>query len=84
MDLECSLCGSNNPTLKHILNGCYTALQQGRYTWRHDKILKCITTCLKNWIVNLSSRMVVESGIVSLFTTFVKEGEKGIGKKKKE
>ena len=32
----CSLCSSSQPTTKHILTGCTTTLDQGRYTWRHD------------------------------------------------
>ena len=26
-------------TTQHILNGCKVALNQGRYTWRHDSVL---------------------------------------------
>ena len=33
-------------TLNHILNGCRKALDQGRYTWRHDGILNYIANCL--------------------------------------
>ena len=36
---KCPLCGSVWPTTAHILNGCFTALHQGRYTWRHVSIL---------------------------------------------
>jgi hypothetical protein len=36
-----------NPTLKHILNGCYVFLRQGRFTWRHNNVLKDITPGLK-------------------------------------
>ena len=35
----CLLCGENG-TLNHILAGCKVALSQGRYKWRHDKVLK--------------------------------------------
>ena len=35
----CPLCGKNG-TLNHILSGCKVALQQGRYTWRHDRVLR--------------------------------------------
>ena len=38
-DSKCDLCGSINPTVLHILNACPTALNQGRYTWRHDSVL---------------------------------------------
>ena len=36
---KCLLCSYVPPTTAHILNGCYTALHQGRYTWRHDSVL---------------------------------------------
>ena len=29
-------------TLNHILNGCPVALAQGRYKWRHDKVLRIL------------------------------------------
>ena len=40
----CPLCCSNQPTTNHILTGCSTALNQGRYrgryTWHHDSVLQ--------------------------------------------
>ena len=38
---KCKLCGQEG-TLLHILTGCKVALQQGRYKWRHDKVLSKI------------------------------------------
>lgn len=35
---SCKLCSSNG-MLVHILRGCKTRLTQGRYRWRHDKVL---------------------------------------------
>jgi len=35
---KCPHC-SQRETLFHILNGCKTALDQGRYTWRHDSLV---------------------------------------------
>ena len=35
-DSKCSLCGCNLPTVHHILSGCPIALDQSRYSWRHD------------------------------------------------
>jgi len=31
------LCGDLSPTVLHILNECTVALNQLRYTWRHDQ-----------------------------------------------
>ena len=36
---SCYLCGGMG-TLNHILSGCPVALEQGRYKWRHDKVLR--------------------------------------------
>ena len=38
---KCALCGNRDSTL-HTLSGCKVALEQGRYTWRHDNIIKYI------------------------------------------
>ncbi len=39
---NCKLCVNNRRTIQHILSGCPVSLQQGRYTWRHNKVLKQI------------------------------------------
>ena len=45
-DPSCKLCGGT-ATLAHILSGCKTALQQGRYRWRHDKVLQTLADILE-------------------------------------
>ena len=45
---KCPLCSSTRPTTTHILNGCPAALQQGRFTWHHDSVLKSIFIHLKD------------------------------------
>ena len=49
-DPSCPLCGSSQATSLHILNGCPTALNQGRYTWRHDSVLNSIASVIKSEI----------------------------------
>ena len=39
---KCRLCGRQETT-NHILSSCPIALEQGRYTYRHNQILKIIT-----------------------------------------
>ena len=39
---NCKLCVVNPGTIQHILSGCPESLEQGRYTWRHGKVLKQI------------------------------------------
>ena len=43
MSDRCSFCG-NIQTLAHILSNCTVALDQGRFTWRHDSVLKSIVS----------------------------------------
>ena len=43
----CPLCNSPYPTTAHILNSCQEALNQGRFTWRHDSVLNCLTSLVK-------------------------------------
>jgi hypothetical protein len=57
----CAGCRKPNPTLKHVLNGCTVFLNQGRFTWRHDRVLDDIYKGIKEKIVsiraqNMSSR----------------------------
>ena len=44
----CPLCSSPSCTLAHITNFCPVALNQGRYTWRHDSVLSYITHFVKS------------------------------------
>ena len=48
MDPRCPLCGNRQPTIHHILSNCSEALQQGRYTWRHDCALKVLARGIKD------------------------------------
>ena len=41
-DPSCSLCGHKQATVHHILSNSQIALEQGRYTWRHDSALKSL------------------------------------------
>ena len=43
---KCKLCGGKG-TLLHLLNWCPVALQQGRFTYRHNSILSCIVRRLQ-------------------------------------
>ena len=38
-DPSCPLCNGRQ-TVEHVLSSCRTALTQGRYTWRHNQVLK--------------------------------------------
>ena len=43
-DARCGLCDNDRATLRHILSSCPVALKEGRYTWRHDQVLKQIAS----------------------------------------
>lgn len=44
-DDKCSLCGAVE-TLNHVLTACKVALSSGRYTWRHNQVLKKLVEAL--------------------------------------
>ena len=44
----CPLCSCPNGTLAHIINFCPVALNQGRFTWRHDSILNFLFGQIKS------------------------------------
>ena len=48
----CPLCHSNQ-TLGHVVAGCKSSLEQGRYTWRHDSILNIIANILSRFCKNV-------------------------------
>ena len=46
MSANYKLCG-NTQTLLHVLAGCKTMLEQGRYTWRHNCVLNHLETYIR-------------------------------------
>ena len=59
---KCKVCGEEG-TLQHILAGCKVALHQGRYKWRHDKVLKKIAESIEKRIkINNNARVEIETG----------------------
>ncbi|CAM4720493.1 unnamed protein product [Leuciscus chuanchicus] len=45
-DPACPLC-QTPATLRHILTSCKTSLSQGRYTWRHNQVLRQLAAILE-------------------------------------
>lgn len=45
-DPSCLLC-LGGALLKHILSGCKVNLSQGRFSWRTNKVLKCLAAANK-------------------------------------
>ena len=68
---KCKICGGEG-TLNHILAGCKASLAQGRYKWRHDKVLGELGHLVKGKIDNNRTEIRKEKQFIG----FVKEGEK--------
>ena len=68
----CALCGEECTT-SHILAGCPLSLQQGRYTWRHNRVLRVILHGLQEEVSARSENPV--SGSPSHNIRFVRQGE---------
>ena len=69
-DPTCSVCLAKPASLCHVLSTCKTSLTQGRYTWRHDKVLSVLVGEITNFIN--SGRVRVARQTIS----FVKEGSR--------
>lgn len=65
---KCKLC-SNHETLLHTLNNCSISLNQGRYTWRHNSILRHILTNLKGLIGTENNDVLIFSDLSGFTTT---------------
>ena len=71
--LECGLCGKEKASVSHILAGCQKALQSGRYTYRHNAVLRVIAYEIQAFInkVKKEEQKVAKDRILN----FAKEGE---------
>ena len=72
---SCSLCNKRRATAAHILSNCFVALNQDRYTWRHDNVLAVIHKGLVG-IVNKPNRVHKRSNSKVSTLVFVKGGKK--------
>lgn len=73
-DPECALCFMP-ANLRHILTACKTSLTQGRYTWRHNQVLKNLASALEDKRAATNS-LPPPAASHPLWTTFVREGAK--------
>ena len=82
---KCKLCGWKQ-TLKHITSGCRKALNQGRFTFRHDNILAYIADSLDrskcDFYIDIPDHQTAAAGTVppSLTVTNLKPDVVIIGK----
>jgi hypothetical protein len=71
-DETCTLC-SFVCSLRHILSGCKVSLSQGRYTWRHNQVLKCLAEAVDDKRGEANSSAASKEGRQ---INFVHQGEK--------
>ena len=69
---SCFLCRKSICTSAHVSGACKIALHQGRFSFRHDKVLCELVVILKNF---LSSYKPNKSSVIN-FINFVREGKK--------
>ena len=73
-DSSCPLCSNTPCTARHILAGCKVALDQGRYTYRHDKVLAVIREVISLSVARANKGLTVPSKPP---IQFVRDGSKG-------
>ena len=78
-EADCSLCSVKVCTTAHVLSGCKVALSQGRYTFRHDSILRALHNSLSKFLFSMSPVKACRS----LSSCFVKQGKRFCSSKKK-
>ena len=72
---NCNLCTSKQCTIHHILVGCSFALNDTRYTWRHDSVLKVIGSGLRQHIGVINAREC-SVRVPHISHSFVRPGQK--------
>lgn len=65
---------SSSATLRDILTGCKVSLSQGRYTWRHNQVLKCLAAAIELKRISTNSTPLITSTKDMLF---IQAGEQG-------
>ena len=73
---SCRLCDHPQCTVHHILSNCRSALESGRYTWRHDSVLLTLKDPLEARIQAVNSVKPRDTLPPPLQKSFVKAGEK--------
>ena len=69
----CTLCSKEVCTTGHILGACKVALQQGRYTFRHDTVSHQVIEALQTFISNIKEGVPISAKSSIMF---VKKGAK--------
>ncbi len=78
-DSSCALCQKSICTIPHILGACNFALKQGRFTFRHDSVLKSLVLTLNSFISQIRPAKLKKINKIH----FLKAGQKPPTDKKK-
>ena len=70
-DESCPLCDVKKCTLSHVLSACKPSLASGRYSFRHDLVLKSICHSIQSFINKYCKS---KRSVTSTKVSFVKEG----------
>ncbi len=62
-DPLCPLCNDKPQTLEHVLNSCKAALGNGRYTWRHNRVLKELVKFMNNYMKSEPTILTLKNNI---------------------
>ena len=73
---KCMLCGKFAASASHILAGCIVGLEQGRYTFRHDNVLRCMLSDLRGLVSTFNRRKLAKSNIPVISKSFIAAGTK--------
>ena len=69
---KCVLCNNPTSTVSHVLSACKVALNQGRYTYRHDSILSVLVCCISDFLSSYQPNLCSKPNHIQ----FVRAGEK--------
>jgi len=70
----CDLCSHEQCTLHHILVNCPVALTTGRYTWRHDSVLKKLSSVLAPFVAKWNAKAGPSPSVPPIANSFVRAG----------
>ncbi len=74
-DPACQMCAAP-ANLRHILVGCKNSLTQGRYTWCHNQVLRCLAAAIESKRVSTKAIPQNAKNTLPKRQFFVQEGEK--------
>ena len=71
-EASCFLCNKDTCTTSHILGACKIALSQGRFTFRHDNVLRIVISNIRSSVKSIKSSVPTSKQPIKI--KFVKTG----------